>query len=175
MRHTGVSCARFCKSTIRIYQSTAMHKKTDRTKGHGVVHTDPEAQQRHLRRQLDSLERDNHQSLNDLEGFLTMAIAAQKDEDPSVRKTRHKVGKANLYSSKTNLNILIEDAHLETLPPDTPSYLTCNAAPSNYPPRHFCSVCGFSSNYKCLRCGMKYCSVQCLGTHQETRCLKWTA
>jgi hypothetical protein len=58
---------------------------------------------------------------------------------------------------------------LDLLPPDIPTYLTCNAAPSQYPSRQFCSVCSFQSSYKCSKCGMKYCSVKCLRTHEETR------
>ncbi|XP_070810477.1 zinc finger HIT domain-containing protein 1 isoform X2 [Pituophis catenifer annectens] len=55
-----------------------------------------------------------------------------------------------------------------------PNYLTACAPPSNLPQRHFCTVCGFPSNYTCVSCGARYCCVKCLGTHHETRCLKWT-
>ncbi|KAI6059343.1 Zinc finger HIT domain-containing protein 1 [Aix galericulata] len=47
-------------------------------------------------------------------------------------------------------------------------------APSRLPQRHFCAVCGFPSAYTCVTCGARYCSSRCLGTHQDTRCLKWT-
>lgn len=40
--------------------------------------------------------------------------------------------------------------------------------------RHFCSVCGFNAPYTCITCGMRYCSLQCMQTHRDTRCLKWT-
>ncbi|KAH0626256.1 hypothetical protein JD844_001139, partial [Phrynosoma platyrhinos] len=50
-----------------------------------------------------------------------------------------------------------------------PNYLTACAPPSNLPQRHFCTVCGFPSNYTCVSCGARYCCVKCLGTHQETR------
>ncbi|KAI8096907.1 zinc finger, HIT-type containing 1 [Halteromyces radiatus] len=152
-------------------------KKNERNKQ--PIPVDTEAHQRHLRRQLDSLERDNHQSLNDVEGLISVALAAQEQNDEAPRKSRHKTGtsksgRASVFSTKANLSVLLEDAHLEDYSPDIPTYLTCNAAPSKYPPRHFCSVCGFSSSYKCLRCGMKYCSLACLNTHKETRCMKWT-
>lgn len=45
-----------------------------------VSHHDPEAHLRHLKRQLDSLEKDNHQSLNDIEGLINIALSAQEDE-----------------------------------------------------------------------------------------------
>lgn len=43
------------------------------------------------------------------------------------------------------------------------------------PARHFCCVCGFRAPYTCVVCGMRYCCSTCLGTHKDTRCLKWTA
>ena len=66
--------------------------------------------------------------------------------------------------------------HLIPKPPEAynqPSYVTAVAPPSNYPPRHFCAVCGFPSNYTCVTCGARYCSVKCLGTHQDTRSSLW--
>ena len=50
-----------------------------------------------------------------------------------------------------------------------PNYLTACVPPSRFPERHFCAVCGFPSNYTCVPCGARYCSVRCLGTHQDTR------
>lgn len=44
-----------------------------------LIH-DPEVHSRHLRRQLESLEKDNHQSLNDVEGLINIALAAQEEE-----------------------------------------------------------------------------------------------
>lgn len=41
---------------------------------------DPEVHSRHLRRQLESLEKDNHDSLNDVEGLINIALAAQEEE-----------------------------------------------------------------------------------------------
>ncbi|KAI9300470.1 hypothetical protein BJ944DRAFT_25380 [Cunninghamella echinulata] len=154
-------------------------KKSEKNKLTPVI--DVEAHQKHLKRQLDSLEYDNHQSLNDVEGLISMALAVQEQNEEGLvpRKSRQKKSRTSIYSSKTNLNSLLEEAEriklLENSLPDTPSYFTCVAAPSKYPSRNFCSVCGFCSTYKCLRCGMKYCTVKCLNTHKETRCLKWTA
>lgn len=59
--------------------------------------------------------------------------------------------------------------------PDPPNYMSAQAMPSHFPERHFCAVCGFPSNYTCIPCGARYCSVRCLGTHLDTRCLKWTS
>ncbi|CEI85611.1 hypothetical protein BCV72DRAFT_121670 [Rhizopus microsporus var. microsporus] len=133
-----------------------------------LIH-DPEVHSRHLRRQLESLEKDNHQSLNDVEGLINIALAAQEEEGLGTRKSRNRRG-TNMYASKTNLNALLEES-----PVTAHCYQTCLVSPSIYPARKFCSVCGYPSDYKCLRCGMKYCSTKCLSTHSETRCLKWMA
>lgn len=65
-----------------------------------------------------------------------------------------------------------EDRHYR---PDPPNYTSAEAPPSPLPPRHFCAVCGYFSNYTCVCCGTKYCSVKCLSIHVDTRCQKWTA
>lgn len=45
-----------------------------------VTHSDPETHSKHLKRQLESLEKDNHQSINDLEGLISIALSAQEEE-----------------------------------------------------------------------------------------------
>lgn len=53
------------------------------------------------------------------------------------------------------------------------NYYSIMAKPSIYPPRqNFCSVCGYLSNYCCLRCGARYCSIKCNEHHKETKCFK---
>ncbi|KAG0224356.1 hypothetical protein B0O80DRAFT_463230 [Mortierella sp. GBAus27b] len=54
------------------------------------------------------------------------------------------------------------------------SYLTAVMGPSRYPERQFCSVCGWKGVYRCHRCGMRYCDLRCLKTHEDTRCMKFT-
>ncbi|VDM49758.1 unnamed protein product [Toxocara canis] len=49
------------------------------------------------------------------------------------------------------------------------AYSAARAPPSRYPPRRFCAVCGFFSNYTCIRCGARYCSVKCRDLHNDTR------
>ncbi|CAO3628792.1 unnamed protein product [Mucor fragilis] len=132
-----------------------------------LTHHDPEAHARHLRRQLESLERDNHTSISSVEGLVTVALTAQEEEG-STRKSRNR--SKNIYSTKVTLNALLESS-----PATAHCYQNCQVQPSIYPARKFCSVCGYASEYKCLKCGMKYCSTKCLATHMETRCLKWTA
>lgn len=45
-----------------------------------TTHVDPEVHARHLKRQLESLEKDNHQSLNDIDGLISIALSAQEDD-----------------------------------------------------------------------------------------------
>lgn len=81
--------------------------------------------------------------------------------------------KKNIRRYRKPLNLLIEEEQLAN--PDGPNYATAAAPPSKFPPRCFCSVCGFQAPYSCIQCGSKFCATKCLTTHQETRCLKWTA
>lgn len=70
----------------------------------------------------------------------------------------------------------IEQDGLEEYPDYEPNYLTSVALPQkSRSMRHFCSVCGQKSNYTCIRCGSKHCSMKCSAVHNETRCLKFTA
>lgn len=41
------------------------------------------------------------------------------------------------------------------------------------PPRHFCEICGYWGTVKCMKCGVRVCSLECQGTHDEGRCLKF--
>ena len=69
-----------------------------------------------------------------------------------------------------------DEAMLDRVPSEIPTYLTAAAAPpAATAARKFCSVCGFESKYNCARCGMKFCSRKCNAVHTETRCLKFTA
>merc|ERR1719239_180197 len=72
---------------------------------------------------------------------------------------------------RKNFATLLEEEHMMNR--DGPSYTSSCAPPSKFPDRHFCAICGFPSSYTCVQCGARYCTVRCLGTHQDTRCLKW--
>lgn len=54
-------------------------KKSERVRSNANK-PDLEAHSRHLKRQLESLERDNHASLNDVEGLISIALAQQEEE-----------------------------------------------------------------------------------------------
>lgn len=77
---------------------------------------------------------------------------------------------------KNFLQLLEEDAIQNEKSADKcVNYISAQAPPSKKPQRHFCAVCGFPSNYCCTVCGARFCSLMCQETHQETRCLKYTA
>jgi len=128
---------------------------------------------------LESLENDNYQEeiQPDDEDFID-----GDDDDVLFKKRKKKQRKTakELFIKKKkflvrNFNTALEESVLETYPPHVPTYLSVAAGSSIFPARHFCSVCGYFSNYTCTQCGSRFCSVKCNATHKETRCLKFIA
>ncbi|KAK7301674.1 hypothetical protein RJT34_12545 [Clitoria ternatea] len=132
---------------------------------------------------LDALENDN--------AGLEVADANNDDDDASLddddqvyiqkkskgtkRKTRQAKALEARRAPRTFLELLHE-ANLETLPPHVPSYWKAAVGPpSSTSRRHFCTICGFSANYTCVRCGMRFCCYRCQNVHNDTRCLKFVA
>ncbi|KAL1332464.1 hypothetical protein HN51_061269 [Arachis hypogaea] len=132
---------------------------------------------------LDALENDNagfevadanndddEASLDDEEGYMQ-----KKQSKGTKRKTRQAKALEARKAPRTFLE-LIHEANLESLPPHVPSYLRAAVGPpSSTSRRHFCTVCGFSASYTCVRCGMRFCSYRCQNVHNDTRCLKFVA
>jgi len=81
----------------------------------------------------------------------------------------------NIFKSKyrKNLSQLIQEDFISK--PQGPNYSMAEASESTYPRRNFCSVCGYFSDYTCVQCGSRFCSIKCQATHKDTRCLKHTA
>ncbi|GJJ78819.1 zinc finger HIT domain-containing protein 1 [Entomortierella parvispora] len=69
---------------------------------------------------------------------------------------------------KKPLNQLLDEQHSNPQGKEI-DYVTANMGPSRYPDRQFCSVCGWKGKYRCSKCGMRYCDLRCLKTHEETR------
>ncbi|XP_041482490.1 zinc finger HIT domain-containing protein 1-like [Lytechinus pictus] len=128
-----------------------------------------------LRRQLEALEQDNFQEDPHANLVLLKKKLPQFDsnEDTPTTKKRKKRGDHFKQRFRKTFHMLVEEEQLSMNEP--PNYLTCCVPPSSEPQRKFCAVCGFPSNYTCVACGARYCCVKCLGTHLDTRCLKWTA
>lgn len=138
---------------------------------------DESARRRRARKALEALEQDNFHE--DPHADLVMSKKVPKFQDSSdattrTRKTKKTKG-AEYFKAKyrkTFVQLLEED---KAYRPDPPNYSSAQAPEPILPDRHFCAVCGYFSQYTCTSCGTRYCSVKCLGTHLDTRCLKWTA
>ncbi|XP_066340697.1 SWR1 complex subunit 6-like [Miscanthus floridulus] len=90
------------------------------------------------------------------------------------RKTRQ--GKSLEKRTARSFMDVLQEANLESLPPHVPTYLRAAVGPpSTSSRRHYCSVCGSSANYTCVRCGTRFCSCRCQVIHNDTRCLKFVA
>lgn len=136
---------------------------------------DDASRKRRARRALEALEQDNYHE--DPHADLVMSKKVPKFEDSldTTRSRKRKTKGPDYFKAKyrkTFLQLLEED---KALHPDAPNYMSAQASPSKLPCRHFCAVCGLFSNYTCTACGARYCCIKCLRTHQDTRCLKWTA
>ena len=96
--------------------------------------------------------------------------------NPTPQKKQRTVKKKVSHIGGTNRTLswlqAIEDVK-KNEPSWVPSFLSATVTPSSKPPRRFCLVCGSTAPYNCVRCGTPFCSVLCLETHKDTRCLKW--
>ncbi|XP_058875006.1 zinc finger HIT domain-containing protein 1-like isoform X1 [Acipenser ruthenus] len=143
---------------------------------------DRATRQRRLNRQLEALEKDNFQ--DDPHANLPQLVKRLPqfdDRHESSKKRKKTRGDHFKLRFRKNFQALLEEQVIPQAEKtknlsvsEGPNYLTACAPPSKLPQRPFCAVCGFPSNYTCVSCGARYCCVKCLGTHQETRCLKWT-
>ena len=71
-------------------------------------------------------------------------------------------------SQNTFVNFVFQG--LTNLPSSIPTYLNAAAAPARKPTRPLCTVCGYWGNYKCKKCAMHFCGLDCQCIHDETRC-----
>ncbi|KAF9597493.1 hypothetical protein IFM89_019020 [Coptis chinensis] len=103
-------------------------------------------------------------------------VYTKKQSKNAKRKTRQAKALENVKKAPRTFMELLQEANLEALPPNVPSYLRAAVGPpSSTSRRHFCAVCGFTANYTCVRCGMRFCSPRCQVIHNDTRCLKFVA
>ncbi|XP_020899213.1 zinc finger HIT domain-containing protein 1 [Exaiptasia diaphana] len=138
---------------------------------------DSATRRRRQQRQLEALEKDNthedpHGHINVLQAKARIPAFNDTMEEKK-KKKKTKTGEHFKQRFKRTFNTLLEEAQQDAEEGE-PTYASANVPPSRFPERHFCAVCGFPSNYTCVSCGARYCCVKCLGTHQDTRCLKWT-
>ncbi|XAR60785.1 hypothetical protein NMG60_11034288 [Bertholletia excelsa] len=103
-------------------------------------------------------------------------VFIKKQSKSTKRKTRQAKALENAKKAPRTFLELLQEANLESLPPHVPSYLKAAVGPpSSTSRRHFCTVCGFTANYTCVRCGMQFCGIRCQNIHNDTRCLKFVA
>ncbi|XP_057534512.1 SWR1 complex subunit 6 [Amaranthus tricolor] len=92
------------------------------------------------------------------------------------RKTRQGKARENARKAPRTFLELVHEANLEAMPPHVPNYLRAAVGPpSIVSRRNFCTVCGYTANYTCVRCGMRFCCIRCQNIHNDTRCLKFVA
>ncbi|KAL4568401.1 hypothetical protein LXL04_024012 [Taraxacum kok-saghyz] len=103
-------------------------------------------------------------------------VFQKKQSKGTKRKTRQAKALETAKKAPRTFLELLHDANLESLPPHVPSYLRAAVGPpSSTSRRDFCTVCGFSAKYTCVRCGMRFCAARCQNVHNDTRCLKFVA
>jgi len=147
---------------------------------------DEAARSRRSRHALEQLERDNFH--DDPHANLVMHKKLPKFEDNTRHGSSSGLGASNFSQGKRHAlprSRMLSFAGLleEDSKSPEPNYASVSAPPPDgqhdgvpfTPRRHMCSVCGLTAPYTCITCGMRYCSVSCVNTHKDTRCLKWTA
>lgn len=87
----------------------------------------------------------------------------------TIQKKRKRKDSERYFIRKNLEKVLQEEQGNQPLP----NYFSILAGPSQFPQRKFCSVCGLTSKYNCVQCGMKYCCLKCFDQHKETRCQKF--
>lgn len=134
---------------------------------------DEVARKRRLKHELEQLERDNYHE--DPHANLMLSKKVPKFEDSSKGGEKHaERRRSNLRLRALNLAQLI-DEDSKRLPPNYSTAVVPEPSKFNLPKRKFCGVCGHTGKYTCITCGSRFCSINCQGTHKETRCMKWIA
>ncbi|XP_054796940.1 SWR1 complex subunit 6 isoform X2 [Prosopis cineraria] len=132
---------------------------------------------------LEALENDNAgfetaEAIDDDEASLDDEdqVYVQKKQSKGTKRTTRQAKALEARKAPRTFLELLHEANLESLPLHVPSYWKAAVGPpSSTCRRHFCTVCGFSANYTCVRCGTRFCSYRCQNVHNDTRCLKFVA
>lgn len=134
---------------------------------------DVATRKRRARKAIESLENDNFHEDPHADLVINKKLPKFQDTLNEPKKPKKRYRTNDYYKSKYRKNFqqLVEEDRM--LYPDGPNYTTAAIEAPTTPARKFCAVCGFFSTYTCVQCGTEYCSVKCLGTHLDTRCLKW--
>ncbi|XP_060534444.1 zinc finger HIT domain-containing protein 1 [Cylas formicarius] len=139
---------------------------------------DETSRKRRHRKIMELLESDNYQ--DDPHADLVMSKKVPKFDDSLEQRSgraKKKERSVDYYQFKYRKNFqqLVDEDRTEAEVNSRVSYMDIQCEESSLPARRFCAVCGFFGQYNCLSCGTRYCSIRCMDTHMDTRCLKWTA
>eukprot|EP00026_Physarum_polycephalum_P019150 Phypoly_transcript_21021.p1 GENE.Phypoly_transcript_21021~~Phypoly_transcript_21021.p1 ORF type:complete len:194 (+),score=24.69 Phypoly_transcript_21021:48-584(+) len=131
---------------------------------------------------LEALESDNYQEEVNNDDDEYVDLVDDEDDFMGPKKKRPRKTAREMFKQPKkkkfafpSFNTVLDESGLEAYPAHVPTYLTAAAAPSKFPTKNFCSVCGFFANYSCTQCGARFCCIKCNATHKETRCLKFVA
>lgn len=137
---------------------------------------DSATRQRAIRRRINELERENYneQYLKNEIPKVDVIIGHLASNGNKKRTMKQQSGRSG--STPATRKILASRKTLSNLMDDDPQGARMLSdlivAPSKYPVKNLCNICGFHGKYSCVKCGLKYCSLACDLTHKETRCLK---
>lgn len=139
---------------------------------------DESTRRRRQAKLLEMFEADNYH--DDPHADLVMSKKIPKFEEnlePRTTRGKKKERTPEYYQMKYRKSFqqMVEEDRVEAEQTGRVSYLDAAAEDSELPPRHFCAVCGFASQYVCLTCGTRFCTIKCMDMHYDTRCLKWSA
>jgi len=130
------------------------------------------------RKRLESLEADNWQEdkrkdEDEDDDYNPLDDASSGDEvSVDVRKKKKKKAKRDAWNATQkckSLQEILDEAEYHKYPSWVPNFASIAAAPSRYPPRHFCSVSGLVGKYKCPVTGDYLATLEAYETHRETR------
>jgi zinc finger HIT domain-containing protein 1 len=128
---------------------------------------------------VDQLERDQAGGVFDTGDVAEDVLGELSDSDAeSSKKKRPKtsqvkqapVKRRGAHRERRSLDELLADE----VSKKGDTFISILVKPSKYPAPHLCSVCLATSKYKCIRCGLRYCSTPCQKMHAETKCLKFS-
>ena len=88
------------------------------------------------------------------------------------RKKKKKKARKDTWNATQkckSLQEVLDEADYHKYPSWVPNFVSIAAAPSRYPPRHFCSVSGLVGKYKCPVTGDYLATQEAYDTHRETR------
>uniref|UniRef100_A0A914CF70 HIT-type domain-containing protein n=1 Tax=Acrobeloides nanus TaxID=290746 RepID=A0A914CF70_9BILA len=187
----------FPSSMPKLFSSEANRQSNRLAVQESIRILDEQTRKRRIQKQLRTLEQDNvqddphanlmlHKSAPKFSDELVLPGGKQQRKRPagieglnepsSKKKKKLRAEHTKTRFRKTFTDLLDEHMKNKALDQETRmAYENAAAPPSNLPQRKFCAVCGFHSKYTCIRCGSRYCSIPCRDTHNDTRCLKWTA